>query len=76
MNDTCKKQTEYVSIREATIITGIHPQTLRKMGDEQKIKCYKTSSGQRKFDRSYLEKMCNGVHDNDNVQKNQSQNFI
>jgi predicted site-specific integrase-resolvase len=76
MNDNTKKQTEYVSIREAAIITGIHPQTLRKLGDEQKIKCYKTLSGQRKFDRSYLEKMRNGTYYNDQIAKDQVQNFL
>lgn len=51
--DTC-----YVSIREASKISGLCPQTLRKMGDDNIIECYKTSSGQRKFSKNSLEKMC------------------
>ena len=69
-------KTEFISIREASIITGINPQTLRKLGDENKIKCYKTLSGQRKFDKYYLEKMCNNNVDYDKIQDNQKQNFI
>jgi predicted site-specific integrase-resolvase len=77
MNDEKNiKSTEYVSIREANIITGIHPQTLRKLGDQQKIKCYKTLSGQRKFNRSCLEKMCNGIYHNDQISEHKKQNFI
>ena len=49
---------EFISIKEASILTGIQPQTLRKLGDSQKIKCYKTLSGQRKFHKASLEAMC------------------
>uniref|UniRef100_A0A6C0J0H9 Helix-turn-helix domain-containing protein n=1 Tax=viral metagenome TaxID=1070528 RepID=A0A6C0J0H9_9ZZZZ len=48
---------EHVSIREAVILTGMCAQTLRKLGDQQKIKCYKTHSGQRKFDKASLIEM-------------------
>ena len=46
---------------------GIHPQTLRKLGDQQKIKCYRTITGQRKFNRQCLEKMLNGIYYNDKI---------
>jgi len=71
-----RDKTKYVTIREASIISGINPQTLRKLGDENKIKCYKTLSGQRKFDRSYLEKMCNNNSNDDQINKYQKKNFI
>jgi predicted DNA-binding transcriptional regulator AlpA len=55
MNDSKKNnspnKTEFISLREAVKITGINKHTLRKLGDEKKIKCYKTLSGQRKFDK-------------------------
>jgi exonuclease I len=76
MNEENYKSADYVSISEANIITGIHPQTLRKLGDQQKIKCYKTPSGQRKFNKLCLEKMCNGIHYDDQISKNQTKNFI
>jgi putative resolvase len=50
---------EFIPIREASKLTGICPQTLRKLSDENKIASYKTLSGQRKFERKGLEKMCN-----------------
>ena len=63
---------EFVSIREASKITGINPQTLRILADQNKIKSYKTASGQRKFDKNFLEEMCNSQVDTENtfVKKN------
>lgn len=49
---------EFISIKEASILTGIQPQTLRKMGDQKKIQCFKTPSGQRKFHKASLQAMC------------------
>lgn len=49
---------EFISIKEASILTGIQAQTLRKLGDQQKIQCYRTVSGQRKFHKASLEAMC------------------
>jgi predicted site-specific integrase-resolvase len=54
----------------------MHPQTLRKLGDSKKIICYKTPSGQRKFNKSCLEKMLNGISNNDQIQESKKQNFI
>lgn len=56
-NEKNKKETQYVSIRIASQITGIHPQTLRKLCDDNKIQYYRTPSKQRKFNKSYLEEM-------------------
>jgi len=75
-NKLIRDKTQYISIREASIITGINPKTLRKLGDENKIKCYKTLSGQRKFDKAYLEKMCNNDDVNDKINENTKQNYI
>jgi len=63
---------EFISIKEASILTGIQPQTLRKLGDQQKIKCYKTISGQRKFHKASLEEMC---HPGDNSHSSMTPNF-
>ena len=75
-NKLIRDKTQYISIREASIITGINPQTLRKLGDENKIKCYKTLSGQIKFVKAYLEKMCNNDDVNDKINENTKQNYI
>ena len=37
-------KTKHISIRDASIITGINDQSLRKLGDGNKTKCYKTLS--------------------------------
>jgi putative resolvase len=60
---------EYIPIREASKMTGICPQTLRKMSDQNKVVSYRTTSGQRRFNRSDLEKMCN-------ITKKDRQTFI
>jgi putative resolvase len=64
---------EYVSIKEASRLTGLHENTLRRLGDEQKISCYKTPSGQRRFNKYCLEKMCNPIFIN---KKSVKTNFI
>lgn len=51
----------FVSTREAFKLTGLHPHTIRKYADNQQIQCYKTPSGQRKYNRACLEKFCNSV---------------
>lgn len=50
---------KFISIGKASIITGLCPQTLRSLADQSKIACYKTPSGQRRFNIENLEKMCN-----------------
>ena len=45
----------FVKSKEASKILGLHPNTLRRYADENKIKYYKTESGQRRYDvESYL----------------------
>jgi DNA-binding transcriptional MerR regulator len=43
----------FVSIREASSITGLEAQTLRKLADQQILPCYKTPAGQRMFDSTW-----------------------
>jgi putative resolvase len=69
-------KTQFVSSAEAARITSLHPHTIRKYADNDQIKCYKTPSGQRKYDKQSLEKFCNPhivVHQNSKVAKD---NFI
>ncbi len=45
----------YVPLRKAVEILGMHPNTLRKYGDEGKIKIIKNEAGQRLYDtKSYI----------------------
>jgi len=66
----------FISIREATTISGIGAQTIRKLCDNNKIICYKTLSGQRKINKSSLEQMCNNVPNNDKIIQDNKINFI
>lgn len=60
MNDK-KEKAKYITISQACEFSGLHQNTLRKLGDEQTIQCYKTPGGQRRFNKYDLEKMCNSV---------------
>lgn len=53
------EEAKYISIRRASEICGLCPQTLRSLAAEDKIEHYKTPSGQRRFNRIAVEKMCN-----------------
>jgi predicted site-specific integrase-resolvase len=46
---------EFISISQASKLSGLHPQTLRKYADSNQIKYYKTPAGQRRFHRKSLE---------------------
>ena len=51
------KECKFISSAEAVRTTSLHPNTLRKYADNNQVKCYKTPSGQRKYDRHSLEKL-------------------
>lgn len=71
-----EKEKNFISIGEASIISGLDPQTLRKFFDTKKITGYKTPTGQRKFDRLSIQELCNNlVHDKEQ-QESQRQNYI
>ena len=60
------KEKKFLSVKEASLFTGIGNQTIRKMADEQTISCYKTASGHRRINKQSLQKLCNpGVFDED-----------
>ena len=45
MDDNKNIKIEYIPILEASKITGLSIQTIRKLGDKKEIKCFKTPSG-------------------------------
>jgi putative resolvase len=72
MND----KANFITSAQAVKLTSLHPHTLRKYADNDQIKCYKTPSGIRKYDRQSLERFCNPsivIHQNST---NSKQNFI
>jgi predicted site-specific integrase-resolvase len=50
-------QDEHIPIRTATLLTGMHPNTLRKYADQGKIQSYRTPAGQRMFHKQSLQTM-------------------
>lgn len=75
-----KKETQqassFISIKKASLLTGIGPQTLRTLADNQKIPSYRTPSGQRKFDRESLQKMCSPSFSDQKIGKDGKSNFL
>ena len=66
----------FIPIRKATKISGLHPNTLRKYADNNKIQSYKSPAGQRMFHQLSLQKFCNPVIINNEISKDRKQNFI
>ncbi len=60
----------FISVKEASNLTGIGHETLRKMADKQQIKNYKTLSGQRRFHKPSLQEMCNITLQNKETRRN------
>lgn len=67
---------DFVTIREACSLSGLCPQTIRKLTDSHQVDCYRTPSGQRRIDKSSLLSMCNPIHDFKTIQKTTIYNFI
>jgi putative resolvase len=66
----------YVSINEASKISGLSFQTIRKLGDTYEIKCYKTPSKHRRFDKQDLEKFCNSKFADEQIPNYTKNNYI
>jgi len=67
---------QFISTAEAARITGLHPHTIRKIADNNQVQCYKTPSGQRKFNKAGLEKFCNPVSSVIEIPTNPRINYI
>jgi len=76
MDDKNKIKIEYISILEASKITGLSIQTIRKLGDKKEIKCFKTPSGHRRFNKQDLEKFCDSNTINEEKSENTQVNYI
>ena len=71
-----KKEKEFVSVGDASLITGLSKQTIRTMVDSSQIIGYKTPSGQRRINKSSLQRLCNNGHDDENSQISKRKNFL
>lgn len=71
-----KNEKAFVSVGDASIITGLDKQTIRKLVDTAQITGYKTPSGQRRIDRTSLQKLCYTGTDGESQQVCKKQNFL
>lgn len=74
MND--RKEKRFVSVGEASRLTGLEAQTVRKMADKASIICYKTPSGQRRIDLQSIQRFCSAVVHDKEEPKVQKQNYL
>jgi len=75
MNDV-KKERNFVTVGKAAVLTGLDPQTIRKMADEASISCYRTPSGQRRINLQSIQEMCHNAISSQEESDVQKENFI
>ena len=71
-----EQESLYVTVGEASRLTGLCPHTIRKMADESSIVCYKTPAGQRRINLQSIQRMCNNSVRNQDQQTIPRTNFI
>ena len=71
-----KEEKQFVSVKYASILTGLDKQTIRKFFDNKKINGYKTPTGQRRIDRQGLQAMCNPSTNDEEIQIGKRENFL
>jgi predicted site-specific integrase-resolvase len=70
------KEKRFVSVGEASRLTGLEAQTVRKMADKASILSYKTPSGQRRIDLQSIQAFCATVVHDKEESTSQRKNFI
>jgi predicted site-specific integrase-resolvase len=76
MEQRNEKEKRYVTVGEASRLTGLDPQTIRKMADKASILCYKTPSGQRRINLQSIQKLCSNTFSNQEEQQSKKQNYL
>lgn len=71
-----KKEKIFITIGQASTLSGLDVQTLRKMVDASQIHGYKTPTGQRRINRESLQKLCYNNISNEDQQLVKKQNFL
>lgn len=74
--DIQDEEKRFVNVKEASRLTGLDPQTIRKMADNASFTCYKTPSGQRRISLQSIQELCNSLVSHKKEQEVQRQNFI
>lgn len=75
-NMNVDKEKKFISVGEASRLSGLEAQTIRKMADSSSILCYKTPGGKRRIDLSSLQKLCNATVSGKTKQTVPKQNII
>jgi predicted site-specific integrase-resolvase len=75
MNGKTNKK-EFLTITEACNITGLNQQTLRVLAEQQKVACYKTPAGHRRFNKQSLVTMCSTVPLSPEIPEDKKLNYI
>jgi putative resolvase len=76
MNGKQKENSKFVSIGKAALFTGLCTATIRSLADSSKLPCYKTPSGQRRFNIKDLQKMCDTDVSHQEIPDIPKQNYI
>jgi predicted site-specific integrase-resolvase len=70
------KEKDYISVGNASVLSGLDSQTIRKLVDTKKISGYKTPSGQRKINRKDFQTMLDNMLSDEKKQDSKKQNFL
>ena len=60
-NFNANEETRWVSLARACTILGVNESTVRRWADEDKIRCFRTPGGHRRFSENDLIAITNGV---------------
>lgn len=71
-----EEKKEFFTIVQASRLSGLFSQTVRKMADSSQINSYKTPSGQRRINKESLQTFCNIDLSSKSLKKSQRQNFL
>ena len=64
-DDIQNYQSSFISIGKAAQITGLHPNTLRRLCDQKEINAFKTKGGQRRFSSSSIQSYISKFHNSE-----------
>jgi putative resolvase len=71
-----KKQKQFITVGEASSITGIEAQTIRKMADNASFICYRTPSQQRRINLQSLQEFISNSISNQNISQVSRKNIL
>jgi hypothetical protein len=71
-----KKEKEYVTVGNASALTGIEAQTIRKLADQASFICFKTPSGQRRINSQSLQEFIGSSRLTKKIQRHSENKFL